>query len=287
MTMDRSHITKKKPSDISRRPLKTIAMSSEDWEEFSHGVSLFNEGKFWHAHEAWEEVWRRHEEDERLFFQGLIQLAAAYHHLSLKKSFRGLVNNFSKSYEILKAFQPDYLGIPVESVLRGIEEGKKEAEKLGPEEFAKLNPALILQLQFQRPPDPDLQVGICGLLESDEFLEGAKMFNERYYWEAHEIWDRLRQDHEGDTRTFTEGLTQMACAYHFLQRKKYQNVVYLLEKAANILKSFEQQACDYPLARLIESMNTTREAILRQNHDHAHEVAQPLIPVPEKKTAAG
>lgn len=112
------------------------------------------------------------------------------------------------------------------------------------------------------------------------------MFNDHYYWEAHEIWDRIRQDHEGDTRVFTEGLTQMACAYHFLQRKKYQNAVYLLDKAQNTLKSFEQQACDYPLSRLIECMNSTRKEILGQTDDHQREFCPPVIPVPVKKSVA-
>jgi hypothetical protein len=84
---------KKKPWEIQRLPLRTISMSEEDWREFEYGVQLFNEQKFWHAHEAWENVWKRHHEDERLFFQGVIQFAAAYHHLVTKRSYRGLLNN--------------------------------------------------------------------------------------------------------------------------------------------------------------------------------------------------
>src|SRR5437867_13299497 len=95
---------KKKPEEISRTPLKQLEMSVEDWAEFGHGVTLFNSGKFWHAHEAWEQVWLRHAEDERLFFQGLIQLAAAYHHLIVKKNYRGLMNNFDKAWQKLEVF---------------------------------------------------------------------------------------------------------------------------------------------------------------------------------------
>ncbi len=72
---------KKKPGDIRVDPVKPLSLSTEDWHEVEHGIKLFNAGKFWHAHEAWELVWQRQAEDERLFFQGLIQLAAAYHHL--------------------------------------------------------------------------------------------------------------------------------------------------------------------------------------------------------------
>src|SRR5687767_7126400 len=52
-----------------------------DWrsEGFRRGAELWNRGRFWEAHEAWEEPWRaagRHTPAGR-FLQGLILLAAA------------------------------------------------------------------------------------------------------------------------------------------------------------------------------------------------------------------
>ena len=55
------------------------------------GVALFNAHEFWHAHEAWEELWLEESGDEKQFLQGLIQLAAAYHHVK-RGTYRGLVN---------------------------------------------------------------------------------------------------------------------------------------------------------------------------------------------------
>ncbi|HWW61575.1 MAG TPA: DUF309 domain-containing protein, partial [Thermoanaerobaculia bacterium] len=45
------------------------------------GIELFNAREFWHAHEAWEELWLKSTGEEKQFLQGLIQLAAAYHHV--------------------------------------------------------------------------------------------------------------------------------------------------------------------------------------------------------------
>ncbi|HEY2734587.1 MAG TPA: DUF309 domain-containing protein, partial [Polyangiales bacterium] len=46
------------------------------------GASLFNDGRFFDAHEAWEDRWRAtHDDTERRFLQGLIQIAAAFHKL--------------------------------------------------------------------------------------------------------------------------------------------------------------------------------------------------------------
>ncbi len=53
---------------------------------FNGGIELFNRGLYWEAHEAWEWLWRIETTPERkLFLQGLIQLAAALHHLFEKQ----------------------------------------------------------------------------------------------------------------------------------------------------------------------------------------------------------
>lgn len=48
--------------------------------QFERGVALFNARKFFEAHEAWEELWLVEREPEKTFLQGMIQLAAAFHH---------------------------------------------------------------------------------------------------------------------------------------------------------------------------------------------------------------
>jgi predicted metal-dependent hydrolase len=43
------------------------------------GLVLFNERRFWDAHEAWEAAWRTERGEVRQLLQGLIQVAAGYH----------------------------------------------------------------------------------------------------------------------------------------------------------------------------------------------------------------
>ncbi|MGA9882491.1 MAG: DUF309 domain-containing protein [Candidatus Acidiferrales bacterium] len=49
-------------------------------DKFQRGVSLFNSGDFFLAHEVWEEIWMDETEPEKTFLQGMIQAAAAFHH---------------------------------------------------------------------------------------------------------------------------------------------------------------------------------------------------------------
>ncbi|MGA2622238.1 MAG: DUF309 domain-containing protein [Bacteroidota bacterium] len=88
---------KKKAGDIQRTPLKELLLSQENRKDPVHGAELFDRGKFWHAHEAWESVWRRQAEDECLFLQGLVKAMAAYRHAAMKWSFRGVFSNLAKA----------------------------------------------------------------------------------------------------------------------------------------------------------------------------------------------
>ncbi len=49
-------------------------------QEYLKGIDLFNASAYYEAHEAWEDIWREAQAEERLFYQGLIQTAAALLH---------------------------------------------------------------------------------------------------------------------------------------------------------------------------------------------------------------
>jgi uncharacterized protein len=55
-------------------------MEKKDLSEYCHGIELFNSCHYYEAHEVWEDIWRVSEGEERLFYQGLIQAAAAMVH---------------------------------------------------------------------------------------------------------------------------------------------------------------------------------------------------------------
>jgi uncharacterized protein len=50
--------------------------------EHLHGIALFNQGKFFDAHEVLEDVWRAAPHEEKKIWQGLVQVAVALHHYS-------------------------------------------------------------------------------------------------------------------------------------------------------------------------------------------------------------
>ena len=54
-----------------------------DWTRgaLAEGLRLYDAGEFFAAHEAWESLWLWAQEPDKTFLQGLIQVAAAFHHL--------------------------------------------------------------------------------------------------------------------------------------------------------------------------------------------------------------
>ena len=61
-------------------------MSREQQEALDRGIDLFNEQRFFEAHEEWEEEWRLMKEGEdKTFFQGLIYAAASFLHYTRRE----------------------------------------------------------------------------------------------------------------------------------------------------------------------------------------------------------
>ena len=47
---------------------------------YETGIDLFNQGRFFECHEAWEQAWLRSAGADKLFYQGMIQAAVAILH---------------------------------------------------------------------------------------------------------------------------------------------------------------------------------------------------------------
>ena len=141
---------KKTTNEVDTTKLRDLVFTDEDWEDFSRGIDLFNAGKFWHAHEAWEQVWRRHHEDSRLFIQGLIQMAAAYYLLIEKRRYSGARNNFNKALERLRLFEPDFLNLPVTNFIRAIERAQDEIQRLEKSTEAKVDHTVVPLIAYLR-----------------------------------------------------------------------------------------------------------------------------------------
>ena len=82
---------------------------------FRKGLAAFNSGQFYEAHEHWEEVWLETPNPEKAFLQGLIQIAAAFHHHS-RANRKGTQNLLTAGLAKIEAFPKVHREIGVEAL---------------------------------------------------------------------------------------------------------------------------------------------------------------------------
>jgi predicted metal-dependent hydrolase len=120
---------------------------------FLQGVEHFNRHEFWEAHESWETIWLVAETDVEQFLQGMIQLAAAYHHVK-RGTHRGAVRLFEAALRRLSAFPRRWSGIDrgaaEEAARAHREKVALSSEKVPADEF----PELVLLSTDESPIPP-------------------------------------------------------------------------------------------------------------------------------------
>jgi hypothetical protein len=84
--------------------------------DLRRGVECFNRGEYFEAHEAWEAVWLRTRGPLAEFYKGLVQCAAALHHLR-RGNAEGARRLHARQRVRLAAFAPRTLGVPVARLL--------------------------------------------------------------------------------------------------------------------------------------------------------------------------
>jgi hypothetical protein len=95
-----------KPNDGPRRRTQPLDDAMAD-ELFRKGVASFNGVRYWYALKAWDTLWRTAPDEERDFYQGLIQVAAGLLHLE-RRNLRGARSKLAEGLARLAKRQPTH-----------------------------------------------------------------------------------------------------------------------------------------------------------------------------------
>jgi hypothetical protein len=79
-------------------------------DRFEQGLTFFNNGEYYEAHEAWEDAWRAADGAIKGFYQGLIQAAVGLYHLQRQNN-AGARSQLTKSLANLSAHSAAAHGI--------------------------------------------------------------------------------------------------------------------------------------------------------------------------------
>ena len=106
------------------------------------GADLYNAEHFWHAHEAWEAIWLDAPAPLRDFYQGLIQVAAAFVHVK-RNEYPGSVRLLDAGIAKLARYGASQEGVELAPFVGGARRARETLLSLGEKRIAEFDHALF------------------------------------------------------------------------------------------------------------------------------------------------
>lgn len=114
------------------------------------GIDLYNTGHYWNAHEAWEQVWLDSEREMRNFYQGLIQVTAAFVHVT-RNEYPGAVRLLDAGIDKLERYPDTFMGVKLGALLEGARAARSRLVVLGEKRIADFDRTLIPHIETDKP----------------------------------------------------------------------------------------------------------------------------------------
>ena len=84
-------------------------------DQFLRGIDEFNRGFFFECHDTLEDLWHGTRGPDRLFLQGLIQVAVGFYHLT-NGNYKGATSQLTRGLAKLDGYRPARRGVDLESL---------------------------------------------------------------------------------------------------------------------------------------------------------------------------
>jgi len=117
---------------------------------FGEGIKKFNEGEFFDCHDILEDIWFGIRGSSRNFYQGLIQVAVGFYHITVRENPKGALSQLRKGTDKLKEYKPEFNGVELEHLLEKINECIVLIEKSNDAEHKKFPRKKIPKIEFDR-----------------------------------------------------------------------------------------------------------------------------------------
>jgi hypothetical protein len=104
-------------------------MEAQDDPRLQKGIDEFNQGLFFECHETLEEIWQEEHGADRLFYQGIIQIAAGYFKWQQGVP-AGAVKLWRSGLEKIAPYGAVYLGVDLGSLATAVKQNLREVEEM-------------------------------------------------------------------------------------------------------------------------------------------------------------
>ncbi|MFN8405140.1 MAG: DUF309 domain-containing protein [Anaerolineales bacterium] len=148
----------------------------------AEGLRLFNEGKYFEAHEALEEAWLDEKGKVRDLYRGILQVGVAYLHIT-RENYDGAIKVYKRSQRWLKDWADVCRGIHVEELRRDAEDAINEVMRLGKERIGEFDAARLKPVRWeegsrelkQAPSESERKVYVCDRCGSEMREKNCKV----------------------------------------------------------------------------------------------------------------
>ena len=138
-TRPRDELGRPLPRDASNRMPEEPPPASPE-EALTRGIEHFNAGRYFQAHEAWEEGWHPSPEPERDFWQGLTQLAVGLTHRQ-RGNPHGATTLLRRGARRLRPYGEAHMGVSVAPLVAFADDAADRIENEGID--AKVDPPKV------------------------------------------------------------------------------------------------------------------------------------------------
>lgn len=108
-------------------PAELLETPAQPPDQLLVAVEQFNQGLYWECHETLEEVWLETLYPLRFFFHTIIKAAVGFHHLN-RHNRHGALVKLGDAVRLLPFFQPQFMGIRTDALLRDTAEWLERVE---------------------------------------------------------------------------------------------------------------------------------------------------------------
>ena len=117
--------------------------------EFYESLEQFNDGWYFESHETLEDLWMVTPWPERVFFQAIIQTAAAFVHF-VRGEHPGIIKLLDIALERLEEFRPEKFGVDVDRLIEDVRVVRNEIADLGEDRLDEFDEKRVPMIAFSR-----------------------------------------------------------------------------------------------------------------------------------------
>ncbi len=230
------------------------------WPEAAEiGRAEFNAGRYFEAHEHWEEIWHGASGPARDFWQGLIQVAGALLKVQRGEP-TGALKLFDRGLAKLEPLVPAGAPVDLRALIGDSRQIRAEVEA---------DPERVRQRRIPDERFPKLRTraevgGVALRSWPRRAEEGAVLFDAGKWWEAHEAFEAVMAEAPGDEPLVYKAILQSGSALHKLSQGKEGPGRVLAENALRLFDWLSPITVPEDAGVHVEAVRATLRWILAQ-----------------------